>query len=357
MEQVFVGIDVAKDHLDVHSRPAGESFVVSRDGEGLAGLVDRLRQMKPALIVSEATGGFEVAVAAAIASAGLPIAVVNPRQIRDFARATGKLAKTDALDAAAIAHFAEAVRPEPRPLAEGKAVELGELIARRRQVIEMMVAERNRGRLLQSARLKKRIERHIAALQKELTDIETDLDENIRNTPIWRENEDLLKSVPVSAMSQRALCWPICPNLAPSAAKRSLHWLVSLHSTVTAGHCGASAPFGADVRLYAPPFTWQRLWRAEATRPLLNFTGVCAGWESHRKWRSRPACANCWLCSTPFCATASLGGRPALPFEILSEPQLGRTHTKECDRDRRRKDDAILLVSSEGAPNVKALDS
>ena len=196
MEHVFVGIDVAKDHLDVHSRPAGESFVVSRDGEGLAGLVDRLRQMKPALIVSEATGGFEVAVAAAIASAGLPIAVVNPRQIRDFARATGKLAKTDALDAAAIAHFAEAVRPEPRPLAEGKAVELGELIARRRQVIEMMVAERNRGRLLQSARLKKRIERHIAALQKELTDIETDLDENIRNTPIWRENEDLLKSVP-----------------------------------------------------------------------------------------------------------------------------------------------------------------
>jgi transposase len=196
MEQVFVGIDVAKDHLDIHIRPTGESFVASRDGEGLAGLVERLKQAKPALVVSEATGGFEVAVAAAIASAGLPIAVVNPRQIRDFARATGKLAKTDALDAAAIAHFAEAVRPEPRPLAEGKALELGELIARRRQVIEMMVAERNRGRLLQSARLKKRIERHIASLQKELTEIETDLDEDIRNTPVWRENEDLLKSVP-----------------------------------------------------------------------------------------------------------------------------------------------------------------
>jgi len=196
MEQVFVGIDVAKDHLDVHTRPAGESFVVSRDGEGLTGLVERLKQIKPALIVSEATGGFEVAVAAAVGSAGLPIAVVNPRQIRDFARATGKLAKTDALDAAAIAHFAEAVRPEPRPLPEGKALELGELIARRRQVIEMMVAERNRGRLLQSARLKKRIERHIASLQKELTEIESDLDHNIRGTPIWRENEDLLKSVP-----------------------------------------------------------------------------------------------------------------------------------------------------------------
>ena len=131
-----------------------------------------------------------------MAAAGLPLTVVNPRQIREFARATGKLAKTDALDAAAIAHFAEAIHPEPRPLPELKAQELGELVARRRQVIEMMVAERNRGRLLQSARVRKRIDRHLAALQKELTEIETDLDQNIRDTPLWRENEDLLKSVP-----------------------------------------------------------------------------------------------------------------------------------------------------------------
>jgi transposase len=196
MEQIFVGIDVAKDRLDVHVRPGGESFTVARDGEGLAALVDRLKQVAPALIVLEATGGFEITVAAAVGSAGLPLAVVNPRQIRDFARATGKLAKTDALDAAAIAHFAQAVHPEPRALPEAQAQELGELVARRRQVIEMMVAERNRGRQLQSARLKKRIERHLAALQKELTEIETDLDENIRGTPIWRENENLLKSVP-----------------------------------------------------------------------------------------------------------------------------------------------------------------
>ncbi len=196
MEQVFVGIDVAKDQLDIHVRPGGESFTVGRDGAGLAALVDRLKQITPALVVLEATGGFEVTVAAAVGSAGLPLAVVNPRQIRDFARSTGKLAKTDALDAAAIAHFAQAVHPDPRPLPDAQAQELGELVARRRQVIEMMVAERNRGRLLQSARLKKRIERHIAALQKELTEIETDLDESIRNTPIWRENEDLLKSVP-----------------------------------------------------------------------------------------------------------------------------------------------------------------
>ncbi len=196
MEQIFVGIDVAKDQLDIHVRPGGESFCVGRDGAGLAALVDRLKQIRPALIVLEATGGFEVTVAAALGSAGLPLAVVNPRQIRDFARCTGKLAKTDALDAAAIAHFAQALHPEPRPLPDAQAQELGELVARRRQVIEMMVAERNRSRLLQSARVKKRIDRHLAALQKELTEIETDLDQNIRNTPLWRENEDLLKSVP-----------------------------------------------------------------------------------------------------------------------------------------------------------------
>jgi transposase len=196
MEQIFVGIDVAKDRLDIHVRPSGESFTVARDGDGLAALVDRLKQIAPTLVVLEATGGFEITVAAAVGSTGLPLAVVNPRQIRDFARATGKLAKTDALDAAAIAHFAQAVHPEPRPLADAQARELGELVARRRQVIEMMVAERNRGRSLQSARLKKRIERHLTTLQKELTEIETDLDDSIRGTPIWRENEDLLKSVP-----------------------------------------------------------------------------------------------------------------------------------------------------------------
>jgi transposase len=196
MEQVYVGIDVAKDRLDVHVRSSGEAFAVARDGEGVASLVERLQGLAPALVVLEATGGFEVTVAAAVGSAGLPLAVVNPRQVRDFARATGRLAKTDALDAAAIAHFAEAVHPEPRPLPDDQARELGELVARRRQVIEMMVAERNRGRQLQSPRLRKRVERHLAALQKELSEIESDLDDSIRGTPIWREKEDLLTSVP-----------------------------------------------------------------------------------------------------------------------------------------------------------------
>jgi transposase len=196
MEQIYVGIDVAKDRLDVHVRPGGEAFAVARDGEGLANLIDRLRPLGPSLIVSEATGGFEQVVAGSLAAAGLPIVVVNPRQIRDFARALGRLAKTDRLDAEAIALFAERVRPEPRPLADEQARLLGELVARRRQVVEMIVAEGNRARQLESRRLKKRIERHRLILQEELSEIEQELDTAIRGTPIWRESEDLLKSVP-----------------------------------------------------------------------------------------------------------------------------------------------------------------
>ena len=196
MEQIYVGIDVAKDRLDVHVRPGGEAFAVARDGEGLAVLIDRLRPLGPSLIVSEATGGFEQVVAGSLASAGLPVVVVNPRQIRDFARALGRLAKTDRLDAEAIALFAERVRPELRPLADEQARLLGELVARRRQVVEMIVAEGNRARLLANPRLKKRIERHRRLLQEDLSDIEQELDTTIRGTPIWRESEDLLKSVP-----------------------------------------------------------------------------------------------------------------------------------------------------------------
>ena len=193
---MFIGIDVAKDRLDVHVRPGGEAFAVARDGEGVAALVERLKGAGPGLIVLEATGGFEQVVAAGLAGAGLPVVVVNPRQIRDFARALGRLAKTDRIDAEVIALFAERVRPELRPLPDDQARELDELVTRRRQVIEMMVAEGNRARRLTSRRLQKRIARHQAVLQKELTEIERELDDTIRKSPIWRETEDLLKSVP-----------------------------------------------------------------------------------------------------------------------------------------------------------------
>jgi transposase len=193
---VFVGIDVAKDRLDVHIRPSGEAFAVARDGEGLDRLVARLKGHPPTLVVLEATGGYETVVASALAAAGLPLAVVNPRQIRDFARATGKLAKTDTLDAAAIAHFAEAIRPPARPVASDEAQALGELVARRRQVIEMMTAERNRRRQARQGRILKAIGRHLELLQEELSEIDTDIDGAIRQSPAWQANADLLASVP-----------------------------------------------------------------------------------------------------------------------------------------------------------------
>jgi transposase len=192
----FIGIDVAKDRLDVHIRPKGESFTLARDGDALAALAERLRGLAPVLVVLEATGGYETVVASAIAAAGLPLAVVNPRQIRDFARATGKLAKTDRIDAAAIAHFADAVRPAARPIPSREAQTLGELVARRRQVIDMIVAEGNRRRMARQPRVIGAIERHLAVLQAELSELDGGIDDAIRKTPAWQADADLLTSVP-----------------------------------------------------------------------------------------------------------------------------------------------------------------
>jgi transposase len=202
----FVGIDVAKDRLDVHLRPSDEAFALSRDDRGLQALVERLAALPAALVVLEATGGFEVAVAGALAAAGLPLVVVNPRQIRDFARATGRLAKTDRLDAAAIARFAEAVRPAPRLLPNAAAQALGELVARRRQLVEMITSEGQRRRQTRDPRLQRRLEAHVAWLQKELAALETDLDDAVRGTPAWRATENLLASVPgIGKTSARTL--------------------------------------------------------------------------------------------------------------------------------------------------------
>jgi transposase len=173
--------------------------------KGLAQLVERLRALAPRLVVMEATGGYETIVASAVAAARLPLAVVNPRQIRDFARATGKLAKTDRIDAAAIAHFAQAIDPPTRPIADAAAQALGELVARRRQVIEMMVAERNRRRATQR-RVLTAIDRHVKLLQAELSELEQDIDGAIRRSPAWQANADLLASVPgVSKATLRTL--------------------------------------------------------------------------------------------------------------------------------------------------------
>jgi transposase len=196
MERTFVGLDVAKDRLDVHVRPTGASVAVAYDEAGLRELLARLRALRPTLIVLEATGGYEVAVAAALAHAGLPVAVVNPRQIRDFARATGQLAKTDALDAQVIARFAETVQPAARPLATEEAQALGELVARRRQLVDMLGAEQNRRRQAHDRGLQKRITAHVSWLSRALEELEEEITRLIRASPVWREKENLLTSAP-----------------------------------------------------------------------------------------------------------------------------------------------------------------
>jgi transposase len=196
MEHSFIGIDVAKDQLDVHLRPTGEAFRVPHDDAGIAALLTRLRTRSPTLIALEATGGYEVPLAAALATAALPVAVVNPRQIRDFARATGQLAKTDRVDARVIALFAEAIRPAPRPVPDAQAQALGELMARRRQLVDMLGAEQNRRRQLRDRRLQRQLDAHIAWLEEALRRLDHDLTTLVRSTPLWREADDLLRSVP-----------------------------------------------------------------------------------------------------------------------------------------------------------------
>lgn len=205
MEASYVGIDVSKDRLDVHVRPSGEAFVVARDDDGVAELLRRLSVLAPALIAVEATGGYESLVAAAVGGAGLPLAVVNPAQVRHYAQALGKRAKTDPVDAEVIARFAEATRPAPRPLPDEATQALADLVTRRRQIIAMMVAERQRaGRLPQ--RLRKSCERVVRMLEKELAALDIDIDTTVRGSPAWCATEDLLASVPgIGSVTARSL--------------------------------------------------------------------------------------------------------------------------------------------------------
>lgn len=193
--EVFVGIDVAKDHLDVACRP-GPAFRVANDPAGLADAVGRLRPMGVTLAVLEATGGLEVPAAAALAAAGVPVAVVNPRQARRFAEATGKLAKTDRIDATALAHFAQAIRPEPRALPEAEARAIDALLTRRRQLLEMATMERNRLGSCAAAGVRADLEAHLAWLAERLAKAEADLEHAVQASPAWRAREDLLRGIP-----------------------------------------------------------------------------------------------------------------------------------------------------------------
>lgn len=192
---IVIGIDVSKVRLDVAVRPSGALTSVTYDADGMTTLVTQLNQIQPARIVVEATGGLERPLVRALVEAALPVLVVNPRQVRDFAKATGQLAKTDALAAQVLARFAEVIRPPLRRLPDAQTQELAAVLARRRQVLTMQRAEQNR-LALAPARVQKRIEVHLRWLRAELARLEEDLDDMIQQSPVWRAREDLLQSVP-----------------------------------------------------------------------------------------------------------------------------------------------------------------
>jgi transposase len=205
MEAIAVGIDVSKARLDVHVHPLGEAFFVTRDAAGIESLIERISAHAPSWVAVEATGGFETVVAASLGAAQLPVVVVNPAQIRAFAKALGLRAKTDPIDARVIAHFVATTRPEIRPLPDEATQALADLVARRRQIVQMISAERQREKRA-TPRTKKSIARLIKALVAELDDLETDLKDTVRGSPAWREKEDLLASVPgVGAIIARTM--------------------------------------------------------------------------------------------------------------------------------------------------------
>lgn len=190
----YIGIDVSKAHLDLAAHLSGEPWRVTNDEAGISVVVTHLRGLQPTLVVVEPTGGLELPLTAALAAAGVPVAVINPRQVRDFAKATGRLAKTDRLDAQVLAHFAHAVQPTPRPLPDAQTQELAALLARRQQLVQMLTAEKNR---LGTTRppVCQRVRAHIRWLKQELADTDKLLSNTIRESPLWRAKDDLLQSV------------------------------------------------------------------------------------------------------------------------------------------------------------------
>ncbi len=247
---LFVGIDVAKAECVVAVRPTGTTWTVPQTEAGWAALASRLQALAPTLVLCEATGGLELPLASVLAAAGLPLAIVNPRQVRDFAKAKGLLAKTDALDAAVLAHFADAIRPLPRPVPDATTQTLAALVTRRRQLVEMRTAEENR---LGSAPppLRPGLRAHIRWLQRQLASLDTDLDQTIRTHPGWRVQDDLLRSVPGVGPIFAATCLGGLPELG-TLSGRAIAALVGVAPWArdSGRHRGARRCWGgrADVR-------------------------------------------------------------------------------------------------------------
>jgi transposase len=210
LQESFVGIDVSKNSLDLRIEPVGQSLQVAYDDTGVSEICQRLTEVSPTLIVMEATGGLETRLASELAAQGLPVAVINPRQARDFAKATGQLAKTDQVDAAVLAAFAQAIRPAVRPLKDADTRELGDLVTRRRQLVAMRVQETLRLGTANSKALQKNLKSHITWLDKQIAKLDDELIQRLRNSDVWKAKEDLLRSIPgvgaVTSLTMLAKC-------------------------------------------------------------------------------------------------------------------------------------------------------
>jgi len=334
MDAIVIGIDVSKARLDVHVRPGGEAFAVPRSGDGLAHLVERLTPLSPTLIAVEATGGFETVVAAGLASAGLPVVVVNPAQVRAFADALGRRAKTDPIDAAVIAHFAEATKPEVRALPDEATRLLADLVARRRQIVAMIGAERQR-EMRAPARIQRSILRLVKALEKELASLDQDIDDAVRGSPSWRASEDLLTSVPgIGPTIARTLLAEL-PELG-TLDRRQIAALVGLAPwTRQSGQWRGKSFIGggrASVRAALFMGPWSRSGTIPASKPSGTSSSQPASRSSSPSSQRR---ANFSPSSMPSCATANPGHRSRLMPKHRSDglqPSAGAGRVKAVSR-------------------------
>ena len=248
----FVGLDIAKDRIDVCVRPSGDHWHADQSEAGVAQLVLRLSALTPTLVVVEATGGYETAIVTALAVAQVPVAVVNPRQVRDFAKALGRLAKTDTIDASVLALFAERVRPDVRPLPDEAHQELVALVTRRRQLLDMLTAERNR---LATARRSVRasVQQHVRWLERRVQDADADLATTIQHSPLWRTTDDLLRSVPGIGPITSSMLIALLPELG-ALSRREIASLVGVapHNRDSGQQRGRRVVWGGRASVRAP---------------------------------------------------------------------------------------------------------
>ena len=289
---VCVGIDVAKATLEVAVRPSGAQWVSANDEAGIQTLLGQLRALAPTLVVLEATGGYEHAVAATLATAGMPVVIANPRQIRAFARATGQLAKTDAIDAQILALFAERVRPTPRPLPDDATQALEALLTRRRQVLEMLVAEKNRLGVARAS-VRRDISQHIRWLERRVADLDRELHAGVRASPVWRAQDDLLQSVPGVGPVLSYTLLAALPELGTLGRKQIPRWWASRPWRAIAARTAAAARAGAG----GPPCARCSTWPRSRRRSGIPSCGTAISGSGRRasliKSRSSRACADC----------------------------------------------------------------